>query len=182
MTEPSAKFIFLGGDHSITLPIIKVLHDFYDDLFVIHFDAHLDRRESFFGNRFSHATVIKRVEELIGEERVLTFGYRSKAPEEPAKGFPFKVFDNLKENLNSLGSHVYLTIDLDILDPSEFPAVSNPEPGGISFKELQESINLLKGRLIGVDIVEFNPLSAPLVFPAVTAALLLREIIIQMAS
>ena len=154
----------------------------HEDFWVVHFDAHLDRRDVFFGNRWSHATVIKRIEEIVGPEKVLTFGYRSKAPEEKETGYPFHVLEHLKRILPQIDKKIYLTVDLDVLDPSEFLAVSNPEPGGISFWELQESITLLKGRLIAADIVEFNPLSAPLVFPAVTAALLLRELLIQFRS
>lgn len=178
--EIEPPFIVLGGNHLITLPVILSLNERLNGFHVIHLDAHLDRRDEFEGEKLSYATVIKRVEEVIGEERVFTFGYRSKAEgEDEGRSQPFHVLEPLKEYLSSYkGIPVYLTVDLDVLDPSEFPAVSNPEPGGISFKELLEAFSLLKGRLIAADIVEFNPLASPDIFPAVTASLIVRELLI----
>ncbi len=175
------RFLVLGGDHLITYPIIKAVHKRYPDLHVIHLDAHLDRRDIFEGQKFSHATVMKRIEEIIGREKIITLGYRSKADEEDIspRSKPFCVLEPLKELLPELeGLPIYLSLDLDVLDPSEFPGVTNPEPGGITFRELLEALKLLSGRLVAADIVEYNPLAFPGHFPAVTASILLRELMI----
>lgn len=176
--DADSKYLFLGGDHAVTYPAVLALKEKFSDLTVIHFDAHLDRRSEYMGNPWSHACVIKRLEEIIPEEKIFTFGYRSRAPEEPESGIPFSILEHLSITIDKIQSPVYLTIDLDVLDPSEFPAVSNPEPGGISFKELQESLYLLRGKLVGIDIVEYNPLASDSIFPAVTGALLTREALI----
>ena len=179
--DTESRYLFLGGDHAVTYPVVLAFNEKYPDLTVVHFDAHLERRTEYMGNRWSHACVIKRLEETLSEDKILTFGYRSRAPEEPESGAPFNILENLSKMIDRINPPVYLTIDLDVLDPSEFPAVSNPEPGGITFKELQESLYLLRGKLIGIDIVEYNPLASDSIFPAVTGALLIREALIVLS-
>jgi len=181
LVDRESRYLFLGGDHAVTYPVVLALKEKHPNLTVIHFDAHLDRRSEYMGNPWSHACVMKRLEERLTEESILTFGYRSRAPDEPESGIPFTILEHLAEAIEKIDSPVYLTIDLDVLDPSEFPAVSNPEPGGISFKELQESLYLLRGKLIGIDIVEYNPLVSDSIFPAVTGALLIREALIVLS-
>ena len=183
--EGGYPFLALGGDHLITYPLVKSAGRIWDDIHILHIDAHLDRRDTFEGRYFSHATVIRRLEELIGEDRICSFGYRSRGPEEnePACGKPFRVLKPLMTQLEKWKDRpLYLTLDLDVLNPSEFPAVTNPEPGGISFMELLEVIKLLRGRIIGADMVEFNPLAAPGNHSAVTAAVLMREILIALSA
>jgi len=178
-------FLALGGDHLITYPLVKSAGKIWNDIHILHIDAHLDRRDSFEGRYFSHATVIRRLEELFGENKICSFGYRSKGPEEkePACGEPFRVLEPLMAQIEKWkGKPIYLTLDLDVLNPAEFPAVTNPEPGGISFMELLEVIKLLRGKIIGADLVEFNPLAAPGNHPAVTAAVLMREILIALSA
>ncbi len=177
--RPGERWLFLGGDHAVTYATVAALLPLYPQLTVVHLDAHLDRRETFEGNRWSHATVMKRLQDLLGDpHRIHTLGYRSRAPEEPEEGVPFQVLEPLRQLLPQLRFPVYLTLDLDVLDPSEFPAVGNPEPGGITFQELLEAIQLLKGLLVAADVVEYNPLASGALFPAVTGALLIRELLI----
>jgi arginase family enzyme len=108
---------------------------------------------------------------------VHTFGYRAKAPEEPEIGTSFEVFEPLNRFLEAYQEDpLYLTLDLDVLDPSVFPAVTNPEPLGITLWELFDTLHLLDGRLLAADIVEYNPGSCADLHPAVTAAFLLREL------
>ncbi len=179
-----SPFGIIGGDHTITVPAIKALKRKIRDFYVIHLDAHLDMRDEYRGNGYSHASVLRRLIEEIGEERVISLGYRSIIPDDeypPLYSRPFEVLEPLKAFLRELKpGKVYLTLDLDVLDPSEFPAVSNPEPGGISFRELVEAIKILRGRLVGFDLVEFNPAIFPGHYPAVTAAVLLRELLIAL--
>ncbi|MDI6850892.1 MAG: arginase family protein [bacterium] len=172
-------FIALGGDHFISYPVVKYLHDKGFEFTIIHLDAHLDRRDSFMGNKLSHATVIRRIEEIVGAERVITLGYRSFFPEEDLKrGEPFRVLEPLCKILEEEKGPFYLTLDLDVLDPSIMPSVSNPEPLGISFKELLESLKLIKGKLLAMDIVELDPLLDPTRSSAILSAEILRESII----
>jgi len=171
-------FIVLGGDHSITFPVVSYLWE-KTKFKIIHLDAHLDRRNSMGGNSFSHASVIKNVENLVGRENVFTFGYRSYYPEEdPGNSVPYKVLEPLKDFLSREKGPFYLTLDLDVLDPSLFPAVSNPEPGGISFSELLETLKLLERKLIAMDIVELNPLLDHSHHASVISAELMREALI----
>ena len=178
----SHPFVALGGDHLITYPLIKYLKEKNYTFKVIHLDAHLDRRDSFHGSRFSHATVIRRIEELLGPENVISFGFRSYYPEEheAKRGEAFKVFEPLRMLVQEENGPFYLTIDLDILDPSIMSAVSNPEPGGINFDELLNSILLLKDKLLGVDMVELNPLLEKDHASSTLAAVIFREILITL--
>jgi len=173
------RFLFLGGDHTITWATVGAYLAVYSDLYVIHLDAHLDRRNTFEGERLNHATVIKRIEEMIGPQRVFSLGIRSIAPEEEAQFAKAKDLAWMTEKFK--GKPFYLTLDVDVLDPSEFPAVSNPEPGGISFKELLDSLLPLGGKLVGADIVEVNPRSCNCHYPLVTAAVLVRELLILLS-
>ncbi|MEO0198736.1 MAG: arginase family protein [candidate division WOR-3 bacterium] len=176
-------FLVLGGDHSITLPVVAHLKENGQKFKVIHLDAHLDRRNSMTGNPFSHASVIRRIEELIGIDNVYTFGYRSYFPEEiPNNATPFKVLEPLENFLKNEQGPFYLTLDLDVLDPSVLPAVSNPEPGGISFFELLECIKLLKGKVIAADIVELDPLLDHTRHSSIIAAEIFREILIILST
>ncbi len=174
-------FIFIGGDHLITYPIVKALSKFYD-FSIIHLDAHLDRRDSFENSRYNHATFIRRLEEEGFE--VFTLGYRSFAKDLEYVNencFAFKVLEPLREILNK-HSKFYFTLDFDVLDPSFFPSVSNPEPNGINFFELIEVIKLLKDKIISADIVEFSPIIGDAYRSGVIAGTILRELIIVLKS
>lgn len=172
-------FIFLGGDHFITYPIVKTISRYIDDFAIIQLDAHLDRRDIFEGSKYNHATFIRRLEEegFI----VYTLGYRSYSEEEyiNERCYSFRVLEPLKKILNN-HSKFYLSIDLDVLDPSIFPSVSNPEPNGISVMDIIETIKLLKNKIISADIVEFSPIISDHYRSGVIASLILRELIISM--
>ncbi len=179
--ENGFPFIFIGGDHFITYPIVKAISKF-TDFSIIHLDAHLDRRDSFENRRYNHATFIRRLEEE--GFKVFTLGYRSFAKDLEYVNencFAFKVLEPLKEILNKY-SKFYLTLDFDVLDPSVFSSVSNPEPNGISFLELIEVIRLLKDKVISADIVEFSPLIGDAYRSGVIASTILRELIIMLKS
>mgnify|MGYP001773746767 FL=1 len=170
-------FVFIGGDHFITYPIIKTISKF-EKFPIIHIDAHLDRRDTFENSKFNHATFIRRLEEE--GFLIYTLGYRSydKNLEYINENcYSFEVLNPLKEIIKK-HDKFYLTLDLDILDPSIFPSVSNPEPNGISFKELIECLKLLRGKLLSADIVEFSPIISDHYKSGVIASEILREIII----
>lgn len=177
------KFILIGGDHTITYYAILGIKKVYKDFLLIHIDAHTDRRNIFKKNEINYATVIKRIEEKIGNKNVFTFGARSKGKEEKITKniFFFNVYENIKKIENILKTKkFYVSIDLDVLDPAFFPAVTNPEPGGIDFKEILNTIIFLsnfKENIIGFDVVEYNPLVSQEMTWAISASIIIREII-----
>jgi len=162
----AGKFpIFIGGEHLVTFPIIKEYARRYPDLAVIHFDAHADLREDYLGNPKSHATVIRKVAELIGPQNVYQFGIRSGTREEFAYGrentnfYPFKVLEPLQQVLPQLANRpVYVTLDIDVVDPAFAPGTGTAEPGGISAAEMLSAIIALRDlKVVGFDLVEIAP-------------------------
>lgn len=163
------KFPFMiGGEHLVTLPAFKAVYEKYNDVYVLHFDAHTDLREEYNNNKNSHATVIKRIWDITGDGKIFQFGIRSGTKEE----FHFALkerhtymethtIDTFWKIVSTLGGkNVYLTIDLDVLDPSIFPGTGTPEPGGISYRQFEQIFKVLKNsniNLVGCDIVELSP-------------------------
>jgi len=177
------KGIFLGGEHTITLGIIRALKKFYQDLCVIQFDAHVDFREEFLGEKFCHATVMRRIVEVIGRDRLFQLGIRSGLKEEiegTKNLFKFTVFRHIGKVKKAIGRRpTFLSVDVDVLDPGVIPGVATPEPGGISYQELIRSFVGLKSlNLIGADLVEYSPLaSSPFPSGSVVAGIL-KELIL----
>lgn len=164
LLKDDKKPLMIGGEHLVSLPVIEALAAKYPDLHIIHFDAHTDLREDYLGEKLSHASVLRRAWDLIGDGRIFQFGIRSglKAEFEWAKSHTHLQRFNtegLTEVIEKLkGKPVYLTIDLDVLDPSIFPGTGTPEPGGITMKELLDALVSLKSLpLVGADIVELSP-------------------------
>ncbi|WBW98183.1 agmatinase [Oceanirhabdus sp. W0125-5] len=154
----------VGGEHLVTYPAVKAVTEKYEDLVVIHFDAHADLREDYLGEKLSHATVIRRVWDMIGDKNIYQFGIRSGTREEfkwAEEHVYMRKFDlkGIEEAIEMIGDRpVYVTIDLDVLDPSIFAGTGTPEPGGVSYKELQEAIiKLKKLNIVGSDVVELSP-------------------------
>ncbi|WP_195941062.1 agmatinase [Romboutsia sp. 1001713B170131_170501_G6] len=177
----------IGGEHLVTLPAFKAVYEKYDDVFVIHFDAHTDLRQEYNNNENSHATVIKRVWDTVGDNRIFQFGIRSGTKEE----FSFALKDNhtymevetintFKDIINKLdGKNIYITIDLDVLDPSIFPGTGTPEPGGVTYREFREIFTILKQsntNIVGLDIVELSPDYDSTNVSTVVACKILREL------
>jgi agmatinase len=177
--------ILLGGDHLITLPIIEEILSIYPRLHLIQIDAHTDLREDYLGESLSHSTVMKRVIERLGEGRLFQIGIRSGIEEEFKLAKKMKSIVSLEPgSLSSMikrlrNQPVYITLDLDVMDPSLLPGVGTPEPGGLTF---QEFISLLKKlqdlHVIGFDIVELTPDYDPTQISSVTASVILREMIL----
>ena len=154
----------IGGEHLVTLGAFKGVFKKYPDVHVIHFDAHADLREDYLGQKLSHATVIHRVWDLVGDNKIFQFGIRSGEKEEflwakdhvYTNKFNCDTLDYALEMVKD--KPVYVTIDLDVLDPSVFPGTGTPEPGGIQFNELLNSILKLRGlNIVGFDINELSP-------------------------
>lgn len=175
--------VFLGGEHLITFPIVKAMLDFYPDLAVLHFDAHADLRDEYLGETYSHATVMRRVCDLVSPENVYQFGIRSGTREEFAYGenfthfYPFEILAGLESSLPGLkGRSLYVTLDIDVVDPSYAPGTGTPEPGGVSPHELFRVFDLLQGwNVVGCDYVELAPVYDRSGITVLLAAKLVRE-------
>ncbi len=157
--------VMLGGEHLVTLGAVRAMVKKYPDLHIIHFDAHADLRDDYLGEKLSHASVLRRSWELVGDGHVHQFGIRSGERAEFDFAFahtdfhPFNVKDVLDVVL-ALGSDVpcYITVDLDVLDPSLFCGTGTPEAGGIFFPDLEEALLALEAlNVVGFDINELSP-------------------------
>lgn len=164
----SGKIPFMiGGEHLVTLGSVRAAAEKYPDLHIIHFDAHADLRDDYLGAKLSHACVLRRCWEVLGDGRITQFGIRSGDREEWRWGkehvttHPFIVdMEVLQETLRKLeGKPVYFTLDLDVLDPSVFPGTGTPEPGGISFEELRRAVTQICSAawIVGCDVNELSP-------------------------
>jgi len=180
----------LGGEHSITFPIVKALVERYPELKLIHLDAHADMRESYGGSKYSHASVIKRILEVIDVNNYYGFGIRSGLRDSFNSLKKLKNFYPFNDGINRLkeisamidnSTPVYITFDLDVLDPSFFPGTGAPEPAGVSTKELLQAIlKLSKLNIVGFDIVELCPPCDPSGISETTAAFFTRELLLIM--
>ena len=155
----------LGGEHLVTLGAFRAAAKEYPDISIVHFDAHADLRDDYLGNKLSHACVLRRCWEIIGDGRIFQFGIRSGDREEFSWGKEHVKtclfnFDTLNEALEEIGDRpVYFTVDLDVLDPSVFPGTGTPEPGGVSFEEMRKSAVLVceKANVVACDVNELSP-------------------------
>lgn len=181
------KFVFgIGGEHLVSLPLIQAAHKKYPDMLLVHFDAHADLRQEYLGQKYSHASVIRRALDDIPTSKLMQIGIRSGEKDE----FLFMLENNtlcqtndeIIKKLNEYDTNipVYLTIDLDIMDPSIFPGTGTPEPGGISFNELINKLLLFKNKnVIGIDVVELSPHYDMSGVSTATAAKVIRELLIE---
>ncbi|WP_285767958.1 agmatinase [Peribacillus sp. SI8-4] len=179
----------MGGEHLVTWPVIKAMYKKYPDMAIIHMDAHTDLREDYEGEPLSHASIIRKSAELIGPKNVYSFGIRSGLKEEfqwaKENGMhisKFEVLEPLKEILPQLaGRPVYVTIDIDVLDPAHAPGTGTVDCGGITSKELLASIHEIARseiNVVGCDLVEVAPIYDPSEQTANTASKLIREMIL----
>ena len=186
--EDGKRPFMMGGEHLVTLGAVRAVAKKYPDLHIIHFDAHADLREEYLGAQLSHAAVLKRCWELVGDGRIFQFGIRSGDREEFLWGkdhvFTNKFnFNGLKETVGSLkGKPVYFTLDLDVLDPSVFPGTGTPEPGGVTFNELRDAVELVCSSLniVGCDVNELSPPYDPSGISAAAACKIVREMLLAL--
>ena len=158
--------LLLGGEHLVTLGSVRAAVQKYPDLHIIHFDAHTDLREDYLGAKLSHACVIRRCHDILGDGRIHQFGIRSgeRAEWKFARAghtdlHPFNL-NGLKETVKALqNTPIYFTIDLDVLDPSCFPGTGTPEAGGVDFMQLLEAIRTVcSGNVVAADVNELCPI------------------------
>ena len=180
----------LGGEHLVTLPAVRAAAEVHPDLAVVHFDAHADLREDYLGVKLSHASVMRRIWEALGDGRIHQFGIRSgdrtefefaAAGRVAMRRFDFEWLDVTLEALK--GRPVYLTIDLDVMDPSVFPGTGTPEPGGVSFLDLMRAaVSVAKGaNVVGCDLVELSPALDPSGASTACACKLARELMLALS-
>ncbi|MBE3520213.1 MAG: agmatinase [Firmicutes bacterium] len=183
------KFLALGGEHLITLPLVEAVVQRHPELVVIHLDAHADLRSHFTGTRYSHGTVIRRVAELLGPGRVYQLGVRSadRGELEETRGLTeihfYKVLEPLRTVVSKLDSRpVYLTIDIDVVDPAFAPGTGVPEPGGITSQELLDAVASLQGtNVIAADLVEVAPAYDSTGQTGLLAASIVRECLLLLS-
>jgi agmatinase len=176
----------IGGEHTITPAIVEVLAEGYPELCVVQFDAHSDLRDDYLGERWAHATAMRRVLDRIPRERLFQLGIRSfsAASEMKEPGlYPFDVLEPAARVARRVDARpLYITLDVDVLDPGVLPEVQTPEPGGCSYRELVKALGAFRSsNLVGADIVEFCPRGP---FPSPGAALvgeLTRELALLLA-
>ena len=176
--------LMIGGEHLVTLGGVRAAYQKYPDLHIIHFDAHVDLREDYLGVKLSHACVMRRAWELLGDGKIFQFGIRSGDREEfkwaQAGHVKTRCFDfaGLAEVVSKLRDKpIYLTVDLDVLDPSVFPGTGTPEAGGVNFIQLYEAIKVVcsGARLVAGDLTELCPVYDQTGVSTATACKLLRE-------
>ena len=175
----------LGGDHSITYPIIQAYSQKYSGLTILQFDAHPDLYDELQGNRLSHACPFARIMEERLVSRLVQVGIRTinQRQREQATRFGVEVIEmNQLQQAAELtfDGPVYITLDMDCLDPAFAPGVSHYEPGGLSTRELLQLIQGLDAQIVGADLVEYNPERDPQGITEMVAAKLLKELLAQM--
>ena len=178
----------IGGEHLVTLGAVRAAVKKYPSLNIIHFDAHCDLRDDYLGEKFSHATVMRRSQDLVGDGRIFQFGIRSGDKTE----FDFSNdghvntvkfdFHNIEKTVEILkGKPIYFTLDLDVLDPSVFPGTGTPEAGGVSFLQLLDAIFKLKElNIVAFDIDELSPVYDQSGVSTAVSCKILREILIML--
>ena len=184
--EDKKKPLMIGGEHLVSLGSVRAVAKLYPDLHIIHFDAHADLRDDYLGEKLSHASVMRRCHEIVGDDKIYQFGIRSGDRDEFAwaKEHVFTQKFNL-DRLNSVvellkEKPVYLTIDLDVLDPSVFPGTGTPEAGGVTFMELIRALNqVFKLNIVAMDMNELSPVYDQSGASTALACKLLRELLLQ---
>lgn len=175
----------IGGEHLVTLGAMRSVASKYENLHIVHFDAHTDLRDDYLGEKLSHATVMRRCFEIVGDNKIFQYGIRSgeKAEFEFAKQhhhismFDFKGIEALPDILKD--APVYFTLDLDVLDPSCFPGTGTPEAGGVTFLQLMDALEIIsKLNVVALDLNELCPIYDQSGMSTALACKILREILL----
>lgn len=178
--------VLIGGEHLVTLGSVRAAARAYPDLYLLQLDAHADLRDTYMGEKLSHATVIRRCWDILGDDRIYQLGIRSGDREELAFGadhtvchlFDLSYVEAVMRQIKD--KPLYVTVDLDVLDPSVFPGTGTPEAGGVQFQELiQAIISMGSARIIGCDITELSPPLDPSGIATAAALKVLREMLLS---
>jgi len=179
--------LFLGGDHAITYPLVKGIAGDYEALSILHFDAHPDLYDEFEGHKYYHGCPFARIMEHGLVKRLVSVGIRTMNPhqKEQADRFGVEIIDMVhfdSRKVLTFDGPVYLSIDLDVLDPAFAPGISHHEPGGLTTRELIRAIQTFEGNLVAADIVEYNPYRDIQNVTAMVAAKLMKEVAVRLAA
>jgi arginase len=179
------RVLSLGGDHAITYPILRAYSRRYQELTILHLDAHPDLYDKYDGNPYSHACPFARIMEQKLARRLVQVGIRGMNPHQRSQAERFAVeVHEMRDWQGGFHVHVegplYVSLDMDVLDPAFAPGVSHHEPGGLSTREVIRLIQSVHGPIVGADIVELNPKRDPLGTTAAAAAKLLKELAARM--
>jgi arginase len=179
------RLVSLGGDHAVTYPLIRACAGRYPGIHILHLDAHPDLYDSLLEDRFSHACPFARIMEEKLVAGITQVGVRAATPHqrEQAERFGVRMVEMCHfrpDQLPALEAPVYLSLDLDALDPAHAPGVAHPEPGGLTTRDVIAMIQALSGKLAGADIVEYNPTCDVNDLTARVAAKLVKEVIAAM--
>jgi arginase len=182
LLDQGAYVLALGGDHAISVPIVRAYAQKFERLNILHLDAHPDLYDEFEGNRFSHACPFARIMEEGLAARLVQVGIRTMNPHQRAQAEKFEVevieMRDWRPDLNlEFDGPIYLSLDMDVLDPAFAPGISHYEPGGFSTRQLLQLIQTLRVPVVGADLVEFNPARDPAGITGMVAAKLLKEIV-----
>ncbi|MBL7865050.1 MAG: agmatinase [Cyclobacteriaceae bacterium] len=176
------KLLCLGGDHSISFPIIRGFNSRHKDLTILHLDAHADLYHDFEGNPYSHASPFARIMEAGLAKRLIQIGIRtlSTHQREQAKKFGVEIIEMRywrDDHKFSFDGPVYISLDMDAIDPAFAPGVSHHEPGGFTVRQVLHILQTIRGHIVGADLVEFNPSRDPSGVTAMLAAKLYKEMV-----
>lgn len=179
------SLLCLGGDHSITYPIVDAYSDFYPNLHILHFDAHADLYDNFDNNPYSHASPFARIMEKGIASSLTQVGIRTLNPHQKGQAERFnstviEMKDYNETFLDDLQGPLYISLDLDVLDPAYAPGLSHHEPGGMSSRQIINLIQSIKVPVVGADIVELNPTRDVNNMTAMVAYKFMKEIISKM--
>ncbi|MGN0747951.1 MAG: agmatinase [Aristaeellaceae bacterium] len=179
--------LLLGGEHLVTLGSFRAVMRHYPDVHIIHFDAHADLRDDYLGAKLSHACVLRRCHDLVGDGRIHQFCIRSGEREEfrfaaghtDMHPLTLEGLEDTVRTLRDAGTPVYFTIDLDCLDPAVFPGTGTPEAGGVTFPQLLQAMRTVATcRIAGADVNELAPMLDPSGVSTATACKVLRELLL----
>ena len=185
LLEKGDRPVLLGGDHSITYPILKAFAGRYRELTIVHFDAHPDLYDEFEGSRMSHACPFARIMEEGQAKRLVQVGIRTMNGHQSEQAARFGVEVVRMSELPAYGrlkipGPVYISFDMDVLDPAFAPGISHREPGGMTVREAIAHLHAIEGSIVGADIVEYNPAQDVAGMTATVAAKILKEILGKM--
>lgn len=182
------KPFMIGGEHLVTLPAFEAAAERHPDVCLLHLDAHADLRDEYLGEKLSHSSVVRRIWDIVGDGRIWQLGIRSGLREEfmwAREGRtnlrPFDLSAAEEAAADLAGKPVYLTVDLDVLDPSIMSGTGTPEPGGVSYRELQQALCSFMGlNIVAADVVELAPQLDASGVSTAAACKVMREILLLM--
>jgi len=181
------RLLILGGDHSVSYPVVRVLAKIHGPLSLLHFDAHPDLYDHYENNRYAHACPFARIMEEGLASQLVQVGIRTLNKHQSEQAARFGVEMHQMKDLNAenfmplLSSPVYISLDLDVLDPAFAPGVSHHEPGGLSTRDVLRIIQRVGGNVVGADVVEYNPERDIHDMTAMTAAKFVKELAAKMS-